>query len=136
MRKGEIVCFSQCFLPYMTFIFRFKCTLKCGLQFVSILTSLKFCRLVIDSTPFLQMVHAMYINIRANAYQLTRIIYLSTIQTVYFRLMAFFVFQVTTKHERHIETAFTFRLCLNFRRHVIDRFRYTLTCLRGLPVLL
>ena len=52
-RKGEIACdnqfllFSQCFLPYnMTLIFHFKCTLKCRLQFVSISTSLKFCRLV------------------------------------------------------------------------------------------
>ena len=38
--------FSQCFLPYMALIFRFQCTLKCRLQFVSIWTSLKFCRLV------------------------------------------------------------------------------------------
>ena len=32
VRKGEIACnklFSQCFLPYMTLIFHFKCTLKC-----------------------------------------------------------------------------------------------------------
>ena len=39
VRKGEIACnkqfllFSQCFLPYMTLIFHFKCTLKCRLQF-------------------------------------------------------------------------------------------------------
>ena len=52
VRKGEIACikqfllFSQCFLPYMILIFHFKCTLKCCLQFVSIWTSLKFCRLV------------------------------------------------------------------------------------------
>ena len=51
VRKGEIACykqfllFSQCFLPYRTLIFHFKCTLKC-LQFVSIWTILKFCRLV------------------------------------------------------------------------------------------
>ena len=51
VRKGEIACykqfllFSQCFLPYMVFIFHFKCTLKGSLKFVSILTSLKFCRL-------------------------------------------------------------------------------------------
>ena len=38
--------FSQCFLPYMVLIFHFKCTLKCCLQFVSIWTSLQFCRLV------------------------------------------------------------------------------------------
>ena len=47
MRKGEIACnkqfllFSQCFQPYMTLIFHFKYTLKCRLQFVSLLTSLK-----------------------------------------------------------------------------------------------
>ena len=52
MRQGEIACnkkfllFSQCFLPYMVLIFHFKCTLKCRLQFVSVWTSLKFCRLV------------------------------------------------------------------------------------------
>ena len=39
--------FSQCFLPYAVLIFHFKCSLKCCLQFVSIWTSLKFCRLVI-----------------------------------------------------------------------------------------
>ena len=50
--KGDIACnkqfllFSQCFLPYMVLIFHFKCTLKCRLQFVSVCTSLKFCRLV------------------------------------------------------------------------------------------
>ena len=52
VRKGEIACnkqfllFLQCFLPYMALIFHFKCTLKCHLPFVSIWTSLKFCRLV------------------------------------------------------------------------------------------
>ena len=56
VRKGEIACnkqfflFSQCFLPYMGLIFHFKCTLKCFLQFVSIWTSLKFCRLVMGLT--------------------------------------------------------------------------------------
>ena len=50
--KGEIACykqfllFSQCFLPYMTLIFHFQCTLKCRLQFLSILTSQIFFRLV------------------------------------------------------------------------------------------
>ena len=54
VRKGEIACnkqyllFSQCFLPYMTLIFHFKCTLKCRLQFVLIWTSLKFCHLVMS----------------------------------------------------------------------------------------
>ena len=54
VRKGEIVCnkqfllFSQFFLPYMALIFHFKCTVKCRLQFVSVLTSLKFCHLVMD----------------------------------------------------------------------------------------
>ena len=49
--KGEIACnkqfllFSRCFLHCMALIFHFKCTLKCHLQFVSIWTSLKFCRL-------------------------------------------------------------------------------------------
>ena len=38
--------FSQCFLPYMAVFSHFKCTLKCCQQFVSIWTSLKFCRLV------------------------------------------------------------------------------------------
>ena len=59
VRKGEIasnkqfLLFSQCFLPYMVLIFHFKCTctLKCCLQFVSVWTSLKFCRLVM-SKPF------------------------------------------------------------------------------------
>ena len=52
VRKGEIACnkqfllFSQYFLSNMILIFHFKCTLKCFLQFVSIWTSLKFCRLV------------------------------------------------------------------------------------------
>ena len=42
VRKGEIACkkqfllFSNCFLTYIRPIFRFKCTLKCRLQFVSI----------------------------------------------------------------------------------------------------
>ena len=50
VRKGEIACnkqfllFSQCFLAYMALIFYFKFILKCRLQFVSIWTSLKFCR--------------------------------------------------------------------------------------------
>ena len=50
--RGEIACnkqfllFSQCFLPYMTLIVHFKCTLKCCLQSVSVWISLKFCRLV------------------------------------------------------------------------------------------
>ena len=41
VRKGEIACnkqfllFSQCFLPYMVYLFYFKCTLKFRLQFVS-----------------------------------------------------------------------------------------------------
>ena len=52
VRKGEIACnkqfllFTQCFLPYVVLIFHFKCTLKYRLQFVSIWTSLKFCRQV------------------------------------------------------------------------------------------
>ena len=47
MRKGEIACdkqfllFSQCFLPYI--IFQFKYTLKCHLQLLSFWTSLKCC---------------------------------------------------------------------------------------------
>ena len=51
VRKGKIACnkqfllCSQCFLPYMALIFHLKFTLKC-LQFVSIWTSLKICRLV------------------------------------------------------------------------------------------
>ena len=38
VRKGEIARYkkflllSQCFLPYMEFVFHFKCTLKCRLQ--------------------------------------------------------------------------------------------------------
>ena len=53
VKKGEIACdkqfllFSQYFLPYMVLIFHFKCTLQCGLRFVSIWASLKFCGLVI-----------------------------------------------------------------------------------------
>ena len=52
VRKGEIACSKQfllfplCFLLYMVLILHFKCTSKCRLQFVSIWTSLKFCRLV------------------------------------------------------------------------------------------
>ena len=62
MRKGEIACneqfllFSQCFLTYMVLIFQVKLTLKCRLQFVSIWTSLKFCRLVISYTPYNHLV--------------------------------------------------------------------------------
>ena len=50
VRKGEIACnkqfllFLQCFLPYMALIFHFRYTLECRPQFVSIWTSLKFCR--------------------------------------------------------------------------------------------
>ena len=58
VRKGEIACnkqfllFSQCFLPYLALIFHFKSTLKCFLQFVSVWTSLKFCRRVmVNSLP-------------------------------------------------------------------------------------
>ena len=42
LRRGEIACnnqflpYLQCFLPYIALIFRFKCTLKCHLQFASI----------------------------------------------------------------------------------------------------
>ena len=52
VRKGEFACykqfllFSQCFQAYMAINFHFKCTLKCRLQFVSILNMLTFCRLV------------------------------------------------------------------------------------------
>ena len=58
MRKGEIAChkkyplFSQCFLHHTVLIVHFKCTLKCRLQFVSIWTCLKFCRLVINHLVF------------------------------------------------------------------------------------
>ena len=41
----QFLLFSHCFLPYMALIFHFQCTLKCCLQFLSIWTSLKFCRL-------------------------------------------------------------------------------------------
>ena len=50
--KEKIACnkqfllFLQCLLPCMVLIFHFKCTLKHRLQFVSVTTSLKFCRLV------------------------------------------------------------------------------------------
>ena len=49
--KGKIACnkqsllFSQCFPACMVLIFHFKSTVKYRLQFVSIWTSLKFCRL-------------------------------------------------------------------------------------------
>ena len=52
VRKGEIACnkqyllFFTTFLPDIALIFHFKCTLKYRLQFASIRTSLKFCRLV------------------------------------------------------------------------------------------
>ena len=46
-RGKHFLLFSQCFLSYMALIFHSKCTIKCPLQFVSIWTSLKFCRLVI-----------------------------------------------------------------------------------------
>ena len=52
VRKGESACkkpfplFSECFLPYMALIFHFESTLKSRLQFVSVWTSPKFCRLV------------------------------------------------------------------------------------------
>ena len=36
---------------YMALIFRSKCTLRCHLQFISILTSLKFCHLVNEDSP-------------------------------------------------------------------------------------
>ena len=58
VRKGEIACnkqfllFPQCFLPYMALIFHFKCTLKCCLQFVSIWTSQKCCRLVMTQLSY------------------------------------------------------------------------------------
>ena len=58
VRKGEIACnkqfllSSQCFLPYITLIFHFQCTLKCCLQFLSIWTSLKFFRLVMGLVKF------------------------------------------------------------------------------------
>ena len=75
MRKEEIVCnkrflfFSQCFLPYMALFFHFKCSLKCRLQFVSIWTSLKLCRLVIDYGGNTMM---MYVSIiRLTHYQTT-----------------------------------------------------------------
>ena len=60
VRKGEIACnkqfllFSECFLYYMAFIFHIKCALKCRLQFVSICTSLKFCRLVMGQCDALR----------------------------------------------------------------------------------
>ena len=58
VRKGEItfnkqfLLFSPCFLTYIAFIFHFKCTIKCRLKFVSIWTSLKFCRLVMGYRQF------------------------------------------------------------------------------------
>ena len=67
--KGEIACykqfllFPQCFLPFTVLIFHFKCNLKCGLQFVSISTSLKFCRLVtIDKISFCERLMALVTN--------------------------------------------------------------------------
>ena len=65
MRKGEIACnkqflfFSRCFLPFTVHIFHFTYTLKCGLQIVTIWTSLKFCRLAMGFTrlPFLTINH-------------------------------------------------------------------------------
>ena len=54
--KGEIACnkqfllFSQCFLPNIVIIFHFKCTLKCRLQFVSVWTNQKCCRLTMEYT--------------------------------------------------------------------------------------
>ena len=45
VRKGEIA-FLQCFLPYMVLIFHFKCTLKCRLQFVSILKGFHYLLLI------------------------------------------------------------------------------------------
>ena len=48
--KGEIACnkqfllFLQCFPPFMALIFHSKCTVKCRLQFISIWTSIQFCR--------------------------------------------------------------------------------------------
>ena len=56
VRKGEIaynkqfLFFSQCFLTYMAIHFHFGWTLKCRLQFVSIWTGLKICRLVMSLT--------------------------------------------------------------------------------------
>ena len=49
MKKGEIQAISHFLIMFsilMVLIFHFKCTLKCRLQFVSILTSLQFCHLV------------------------------------------------------------------------------------------
>ena len=45
VRKGEIACnkFLTMFSTLYGFIFQFKCTLRCRLQFVSMWTSLKFC---------------------------------------------------------------------------------------------
>ena len=50
----QFLFFSQCFLPYVTLIFHFKCTLKCRLQFVSVWTSLNFCRLVIGKFKYVR----------------------------------------------------------------------------------
>ena len=55
VRKEEIACnkqfllFSQGFLPCMALFFLSKCTFKCGLQFVSIWTSLQFRHLVMGN---------------------------------------------------------------------------------------
>ena len=54
VRIGDIACnkqhllFSQCFPAYMALIFHFKCSLRYRLQFVSVWTGQKFCRLVIS----------------------------------------------------------------------------------------
>ena len=57
----------------MALIFHYKCTLKCRMQFVSIWTSLKFCRLVmgysnlhvfllVDTSNQLDQLHFVYNN--------------------------------------------------------------------------
>ena len=51
-RNKQIILFSQCFLPCMVLIFHFEYTLKRRLQFVSIWTSLKSCRLVMGEQKF------------------------------------------------------------------------------------
>ena len=58
VRKGEIACnkqfllFSQCFLPYMLLIFRFKCTLK----------SLSAIGFNLDQSKILSSVNGYYYN--------------------------------------------------------------------------
>ena len=65
VRKEEIACnkqfllFSQCFLPNMALIFRFKCTLKCRLQSVSVSTSLQLCRQVMGKYHLSILYHIM-----------------------------------------------------------------------------